>query len=66
MARPSFHPRCSEKEIRKFCKGFKGWDLAKVWLVIHEMVFGENPQKVSRELAEFDRANPDENLRLKV
>lgn len=66
MSRPSFHPRCSEKEIRKFCRGFKGWDLARMFLTVREMLFSDNPRKVSQELAEFDKEHPGEHLKLKI
>jgi hypothetical protein len=66
MSKPELNPRTSEAAIRKYCAGFKGWDRAQFYLVASKLLFSDNPRKVSRELAEYDRANPDEHLRLKI
>lgn len=58
-------PRVCPQAVRQHFRGLRGPDLARLYIEVRYLLFGRNPQKVSRELAEHDRRH-GESLRLKI
>lgn len=66
MARPPCDPRVCPKTVRALYRGLKGPDLARLYIEVRYLLFSRNPRKVSRELAAYEKENPDEYLRIKI